>query len=156
MLIFINGSINSGKTTTSKVLAEKLGAEFLDFDKLADDIPNFSLKKDIPKVIQKGIEEINRLNAEGKDVVANYVVRAKDYEKLMNELRTKDMYFFTLAPRLEVAQSDRGRDLNDWQIERIKYHYDTGVARPTFGEIIDNSDLSVDETVAEILNHIKK
>lgn len=36
MLVFISGSINSGKTTTSKLLAEKLGAKFINVDDLND------------------------------------------------------------------------------------------------------------------------
>ena len=62
-----------------------------------------------------------------------------------------------LAPRLEVAQSKRGdRVLTDWEVQRIKHHYDTGIATPKFGYIIDNSDLSIDETVQHILGEIIK
>lgn len=33
-MIFLSGSINSGKTTTTKALAEKLGADFINVDDL--------------------------------------------------------------------------------------------------------------------------
>jgi dephospho-CoA kinase len=46
MLVFITGSINSGKTTTSKLLADKLGAEYINFDDLKYLIPGLDLKSD--------------------------------------------------------------------------------------------------------------
>ena len=61
MVIFISGSINSGKTTTAKALAKKLEAEFIDIDDLNDRIPNFDLSKDISKGITLAINEINKL-----------------------------------------------------------------------------------------------
>lgn len=155
MLIFISGSINSGKTTTSKMLADKLGAEFINVDDLNDTIPNFSLSKDLDKSMDLAIRTINKYLDVGKDVVANYVVRRKDYERFANELNTKNQYIITLAPRLDVAQSKRGdRVLTDWEVQRIKYHYDTGIASPQFGHVIDNSDISAEETVQKIIEII--
>lgn len=157
MLIFISGSINSGKTTTAKLLAEKLDADFLNVDDLNDTIPNFNLATDLDKSMDLAIQAINKSLASGKPVVANYVVRPKDFDRLQKEVRTKEQHVITLAPRLEVAQSKRGeRELTEWEIQRIKYHYDTGVASPSFGYIIDNSDLSIDQTVDKILEIIQK
>lgn len=62
-----------------------------------------------------------------------------------------------LAPRLQVAQGNRGgRVLSDWEVSRVQYHYDTGVATPKFGHIIDNSDINVDATVDKILDIITR
>lgn len=149
MLVFISGSINSGKSTTAKLLAEKLGAEFIDFDDLRT--RSRELEKDIPKVFEKGIQKINQLAAEGKSVVTNYVIRPEDYEMLQQKLKVDKQYYFTLAPRLEVVLSHRGRRMSDWEYERVKYHYATGIPQPPFGEIIDNSDMSVEETAEKIM-----
>lgn len=101
------------------------------------------------------IKTINESLNKGKDVVANYVVRQKDFDRFASEIHTDRQYVITLAPRLEVAQSKRGdRVLTDWEVQRIKHHYDTGIATPKFGYIIDNSDLSIDETVQHILGEI--
>lgn len=155
MLIFLSGSINAGKTTISKALAKRLGAAFINVDDLNDRIPNFSLETDLDRSFDLAISEINSYVDEGKDVVANYVVREKDYHRLAPEVHTKEQYVITLAPRLEVAQSNRGgRELSDWEVSRIKYHYDTGIASPNFGHIIDTSDLTIDETVERILKLI--
>jgi cytidylate kinase len=156
MLVFISGSINSGKTVTSKLLAEKLGAQFVNVDDLNDTIPNFSLATDLDKSMDLAIATINDYVAEGKNVVANYVVRQKDFERFAKEISTKEQYIITLAPRLEVAQHKRGdRELSEWEVARVKYHYDTGVASPTFGYTIDNSAMDVEETVEKILKIIR-
>lgn len=156
MLIFINGSINSGKTTTSRLVAKKIGADLIDFDEIRDTIPDFNLKKDVPKVLKLGIEAINQLTDLNKDVVANYVLRLKDYNVLIDGLKVREKHFFTLAPQLEVAQSNRGKLLNDWQVNRIKHHYDIGVANPNFGQIIDNSNMTLEETAVKIISIVTK
>ena len=157
MLVFISGSINSGKTTTSKLLAQKLGTKYINVDDLNDRIPNFNLATDLDKSMDLAIAEINDYLAKGNDVVANYVVRETDWHRLQKEVNTPDIYVVTLSPRLEVAQGKRGdRALTEWEIERIKYHYDTGIASPAFGHVIDNSDISAEETAGEILKIINK
>lgn len=155
MLVFISGSINSGKTTTSKSLAERLGAAFVNVDDLNDTIPNFNLATDLDKSMDLAIQTINKFTRQGRDVIANYVVRQKDFDRFENEIETKQQIVVTLAPRLEVAQGRRGnRPLTEWEISRVKHHYDTGIASPRFGHILDNSELTVDETVDSILNII--
>jgi adenylate kinase family enzyme len=151
MVIFISGSINSGKTTTAKALAQKLGAQFIDIDDVNDRVPNFNLATDIPKGIALAIEDINNLTAEGKSVTVSYPISEKNRQQIIEGLHDRNPQFITLAPRLEVAQSKRGdRVLTEWEVARIKHHYDTGIATPTFGKIIDNSEMSIDETVSAI------
>jgi adenylate kinase family enzyme len=153
MLIFISGSINSGKTTTAYALADRIGAVSINVDDLNDSIPDFDLATDLDKSMDLAIEAINKGLAQGRDVVANYVVRQKDFDRFKNEINTKEQYVVTLSPRLEIAQSKRGdRELSEWEVSRIKHHYDRGIASPKFGHIIDNSELTVDETVNSILH----
>lgn len=157
MLVFISGSINSGKTTTSKALAEKLGAVFIDVDDLNDTIPNFNLATDLDKSMDLVIKTINESIDKNHDVVANYVVRQKDFDRFEEEIKTKKQFIVTLSPRLEIAQSQRGdRILTEWEIQRIKYHYDKGIASPKFGYVIDNSNLNIEQTVEKILEIIQK
>ena len=157
MLVFISGSINSGKTSTSRALAERLGAAFINVDDLNDTIPNFNLATDLDKSMDLAIKTINEYTKQDKDVVANYVVRQKDFDRFANEIETRPQVIITLAPRLEIAQGKRGdRELSEWEVSRIKHHYDTGIASPKFGHILDNSELTIDETVDRILNIIKE
>ncbi|MGI0133527.1 MAG: hypothetical protein ACREBW_01020, partial [Candidatus Micrarchaeaceae archaeon] len=138
--------------TTARALAEKLGAACVNVDDLNDTIPNFNLATDLDTSMDLAIQEVNQRLAAGQDVVANYVVRQRDYDRFANEIHTTRQYVVTLAPRLEVAQSQRGsRALTDWEIQRIQCHYDTGVASPVFGYIIDNSDISLEQTVRKVM-----
>lgn len=156
MLIFISGSINSGKTTTSKLLAERIGAAFINVDDLNDTIPNFNLATDLDKSMDLAIERINEYTAEGKDVVADYVVREKDWLRFEKEIKAFPQIVVTLAPRLEVVQGVRGgRRLSEWEVARVKHHYDSGIASPKFGYIIDNSDINVEETVNRIITIVE-
>ncbi len=87
----------------------------------------------------------------------SYPIGQEAHKQITEELHDKKPLFITLAPRLEVAQSKRGdRELTEWEVARIKHHYDTGIATPAFGEIIDNSEMSIDETVAVIERLIKQ
>lgn len=87
MLVFISGSINSGKTTTSQALAKELGAALVNVDDLNDTIANFNLATDLDKSMDLAIQTINSYTKEGKNVVANYVVRQKDFDRF--EMRSK-------------------------------------------------------------------
>lgn len=157
MLIFISGSINSGKTTTSKLLAKKLGWEFINVDDITDDIEGFNIYTHLDVAMDEAIKAINVISTSGKDVVANFVVRKEDWERLDKEVNNHPQIFITLSPSLEVAQSQRGdRVLTDWEIKRIKSHYDDGIASPEYGYKIDNSNLSVEETVDKIMEILAK
>ncbi len=83
MVIFVSGSINSGKTTTGRALALTLGADFIDIDDLNDRVPNFDLSKDIPKGIAIAINETNHLIQQGKSVVLSYVIRSEDRQQII-------------------------------------------------------------------------
>lgn len=154
MVVFISGSINSGKTTTGRAVAAAIGAEFIDIDDLNDRVPNFDLAKDISKGIAIAIDEANRLIKQSKSVVLSYVIRNQDRQQILEDLIDKNPIFITLAPRLDIALSDRGRGLSEWEIQRIRYHYDTGIATPNFGKIIDNSDMNLKDVVAKVVKFI--
>lgn len=100
MVIFISGSINSGKTTTAKALAQKIGGQFIDIDDVNDRVPNFDLSKDIPKGIALAVEDINELTDEGKSVVVSYPISEKNRQQIIKGLHDKDPQFITLAPHL--------------------------------------------------------
>ena len=75
MLVFISGSINSGKTTTAKALALELNADFINVDDLNDTIQNFNLATDLDKSMDLAIKTMNESLSKSRNVVANYVVR---------------------------------------------------------------------------------
>lgn len=156
MLIFISGSINAGKTTTSKLLAERLGWSYINVDDLTDKVDGFDIYTHLDLAMDLAIKAINSATDAGQDVVANYVIRKEDFARFEHEIHAHPQVFITLSPRLEVAQSQRGdRALTEWEIKRIKAHYDDGIATPKYGHTIDNSSLTPEETVNRILEIVK-
>ena len=156
MLIFISGSINSGKTTTSKLIAERLGWTYINVDDLTDKVVGFNIYSHLDLAMDLAIEAINAATGAGYNVVANFVIRKEDFERFEHEIHTQPQVFITLSPGLNVAQSQRGdRVLTEWEIKRIKAHHDEGIAAPEYGHIIDNSSLTTDETVDKIMQIVE-
>jgi len=156
MIIFINGSINSGKSTVGRLLAKELEYEFVEFDDIRNTISEPDIDKALPLVFEKGIELLNQLHKSNKSIIVAYPLSLKNYNLLKSKLLITPKVI-TLSPRLEVVLKDRGeRKLEEAERERIKYHYKIGINNPSFGDIIDNSDISIEETVnkaREIINN---
>jgi hypothetical protein len=91
--------------------------------------------------------------------VIGWPISDQDYSHFIHLLGDcpTPVFAFTLAPRLEVALTNRGeRELTDWQYKRIQFHYAEGIASPSFGVLIDNSDQTPDQTVQTIMNAINR
>ena len=60
-----------------------------------------------------------------------------------------------LSPPLDITQSQRGeRVLSKQEVDRIAYHYQTNLHNPDFGIAIDNSELTLEETVKLMLTYL--
>ncbi|HMT10153.1 MAG TPA: hypothetical protein PKA39_00855, partial [Ignavibacteria bacterium] len=92
------------------------------------------------------------------DVIISYPLNKDEYEFFNRNLPLDiQRFFFTLNPRLDYALSNRGsRELTGWEIERIKYHYETGINDPGFGIVLDTTMHSPEDTVNEILYYIEQ
>ena len=160
MIIFINGSINSGKSTIAKILAEQIGrVALVEIDSLRKFINWMPINEAIPINLKNAIGVIKNFIEVNINVVVPYPLSKNDYEYFKDNLKEsgEQIYTFTLSPKLEVALTNRGsRELDDWERERIKYHYKIGIQRPNFGVVIDNSDESPAETAEKILKIINK
>jgi len=159
MIIFINGSINAGKSTVAKLLAKNLeNTALVEIDVLRDMIGWMLIDQAIPINLENAISVIKNFVKRELNVIVPYPLSQKNYEYVVDCLKDIDVkkYFFTLAPCLEKAVTNRGtRELDDWERERIAHHYNIGIPNPSFGEIIDNSDQTPEETVKLILTKIK-
>lgn len=158
MIIFLNGSINSGKSTIANLLSQKLEKiAVVEIDVLRSFVPNVSIEESIPLNLENAILVIRNFVKHKYNVVVPYPLSQNNYEFILNELSgvNEKIMFFTLAPSLVKAQSDtETRKLTDWERERIKYHYDIGINDPGFGKIIDTTDQSPDETTAYIISRV--
>ena len=159
MLIFLNGSINSGKSTVAKILVEKIPkTALLEIDSLRAMINWMPLSESIPLNLENAVSLIKNFTKQGLNVVIPYPLSQKNYDYFvsnLSDLNTK-IFVFTLAPKLEIALTNRGtRALSEAEKDRIKYHYEIGIPNPSFGQIIDNSALTPDEVVSLILNAVR-
>ena len=154
MIIFLNGSINSGKSTIAKLLAEKLGnSAIVEIDSLREFIDWMPLDESIPINLENAVAVTKVFVKNNLNVIIPYPLDKENYDYLVSEFN--GLHVFTLSPRLEVALQDRGsRKLTQWEKERIKYHYSIGINNPDFGIIIDNSDETEEQTANKILSKI--
>ena len=159
MIIFLNGSINSGKTTVAKLLAQKfLNTALVEVDSLREMIEWMPIDEAVPINLENVISVIKNFSKRNLNVIVSYPLSQNNYDYVINELKDTNtkIYFFTLAPKLEKILTNRGdRELNDSEKERIKHHYDIGINTPSFGIVIDNTDQTPEETEEEILKSIK-
>ncbi|MEI6835546.1 MAG: hypothetical protein WCK59_01820 [Candidatus Falkowbacteria bacterium] len=158
MIIFINGSINSGKSTVAKLVADSLGnTALLEIDSLREFISWLPIKQAIPLNLINAVSVINNFLKNKIDVIVPYPLSQANYDFFLQELKDyqSSIFAFTLSPKLEVALSNRGtRNLDEAEKERIKYHYSIGIPKPDFGIILDNSLETPEVTAAKILKII--
>lgn len=160
MIIFINGSINSGKTSVAKALIGKLeNTAHIEIDSLREFIENENLEKAIPINIENTILVGKNLLKHKYNLIISYPLPLHRTKELVDAFKEfdKEIYYFSLSPKLEKVLEDRGqRELTDAERERIKYHYEKGINDPGFGITINNSEQSVNETAEEILGNIRE
>jgi hypothetical protein len=159
MIIFLNGSINAGKSTVAKLLAKELpNTALVEIDTFHEIISWMPIEQSIPLNLENAVSVITNFVKRNLNVIVPYPLSEKNYVYMMDHLNDlgTSIHVFTLAPRLEGALNNRGsRELSDWERERIKHHYAIGIPNPTFGEILDNTDQTPEETAAYILSKIK-
>lgn len=158
MIIFLNGSINAGKSTVAKILAKEIeNTALLEIDKFYEMIEWMPIDKAVPINLENVLSVIRNFVKREMSVIVPYPLSQKNYDFMMSGLKDLEIYIhiFTLAPKLEKTLTNRGtRELNEQEKERIKHHYNIGIPNPTFGEIIDNSDQTPQETSDYILSKI--
>ena len=155
MIILLNGSINSGKTTVSRQIVRLLPrTAHVEVDTLHDFIEWMPLAEAVPLNLQNAVAVTRHFVAYGLHVVLSYPLPEEDYDFLMRELRPLGVpiYCITLNPDLADALTNRGtRELTAWELQRIPYHYDTGINSPPFGFVVNNTHQTPEETARQIL-----
>ena len=159
MIIFINGSINSGKTTVAKILFKELSNfTLVEIDAFHEMINWMPISQAVPINLENAVFAIKNFARKGINSIVPYPLSQKNYDYMMGELKAVNtkIYVFTLSPKFDKALTNRGeRKLTNEEKDRIKYHYEIGIHAPNFGEIIDNSEQSPEETAKVILDKIK-
>lgn len=158
MIIFISGSINSGKSTISKLLQNDLEkTAVVEIDSLRAFIDWMPIEQTIPINLQNAVSVIQNFVSHNLNVIVPYPLSQKNHNYFVKNLGNQQLIFITLSPKLDIILKNRGdRSLSNWEIDRIKYHYQIGINSPEFGEIIDNSDQTPDETIKVIKKYLNK
>lgn len=156
MILLLNGSINAGKTTVSKQIVSLLPrTAHVEVDDLREFIRFMPLLESIPLNLANAVAVTRNFVASSLNVVISCPLRQEDYEFLIRELTPLGVpiHCVTLSPELAVALTNRGtRELTEWELQRIPYHYETGISAPPFGIIIDNSHQTPEETARQIIS----
>lgn len=144
----------------AKLLAKELPKTALvEIDAFHEMIEWMPIDEAIPLNLENALTVIRNFIAKDLNVIVPYPLSQRNYDFFVAGLKDLDIetHFFTLAPKLEKVLTNRGsRELTDWERQRIQHHYDIGIHKPNFGEIIDNTDQTPEETVKIILNKLNK
>ena len=155
MIILLNGSINSGKSTVAKALSTKCKrCAHVEVDVLREFIDWMPLNDAIPINLANAAAVTKNFIINGLRTVISYPLSCVDYNYLTNEFSSLKVPIIavTLNPGLEECVKNRGtRRLSQQEVERIHYMYQSGLASPGFGVEVNNATLTVDETVLKIM-----
>lgn len=160
MIIFIAGSINSGKSTVAKLLIQKIpDCVHLEVDKIIEFVDHIDRPDIEVLILENSVSLIRDYAKRDLNVVVSYTLADTTFEfveKKLKDLHQK-IYLFTLNPRIEIASSQRGkRKIDKDTAERVKYHYELGINDLKKGITIDNSDQTPQQTAEEILHNMKE
>lgn len=159
MIIFLSGSINSGKSTIANLLTKEFPrTAHIEVDVIHNMYYWLPLEEAIPLNLKNTLSITLNLLKENMNVIITYPLSKEEYEFFNRHLPdTEQRFFFTLDPSIEKALKNRGsRELTEWEKERIKFHYSTGLNNPGFGITLDTSMHTPIDTVNEILYYIEQ
>ena len=143
----------------AKLLVKELPKTALvEIDAFHEMIEWMPIDEAIPLNLENALTVIRNFLNRGLNVIVPYPLSQKNYDHFVSGLKDLDIetHVFTLAPKLEKALTNRGtRELTDWEKGRIQHHYNIGINKPSFGEIIDNTDQTPEKTIKLILNKTK-
>lgn len=159
IILNINGPINAGKSTVSKILEQKLeNALFIEVDNLMSDTEEKELGLSMREGWRERLNRLDKIIEQRKKENFRYIIFAypMDEENYRRWCKFTDLNTvflnITLAPRIEVCLQNRGtRNLTEWEQKRIKDMYEANFHAPLHSDlIIDNSQQTPQQTVAVI------
>jgi len=159
MIIILNGPINSGKSTVAKILWKKIpNTAHIEIDKIREFIDWMKNEEAWEISFNTTLSVAKEFIQKDLNVIITYHISNKGFEKIKEALESfdKDIYAFTLLPKVNLLLTNRGnRELNDWERGRIKETYEKNSHKVSYGETIDNSHQTPQQTANYIFNKIK-
>ena len=160
LILNINGPINSGKTTVSKILVNLLpNATFIEVDELMSDEEEAKLGLSMQDGWAERQKRLNetllalKQSRKYETVIFAYPISKNSY-KIWTSMADENTRFMniTLAPSLEECLKNRGtRELDDWDRNRIREMYEEGYQNRPYSDFIINNDNQTPEETAEII-----
>lgn len=164
-LISISGSVHSGKTTISRMLAVNMpNAFYIDGDLISawvgqkfpkntpinDLLPETHLH--ITKLIYAGLKD-------GLDVIVDYPFSDRIRNQIVQSLGDVEFEakWFILRPDIKkvLSGSETRPELNEWEKERIDYHYNkSDLLKTSVAKVIDSTKQTSEETLSEIMEEL--
>lgn len=151
-MLFINGNINSGKTTIGKLLEEKISNSiFIDVDYITNDYSYFQNSLTFPEYAELRfntmLDYIKNIQ-DNKFYIFGYLFFEYRYKEILNLFGKNNFLFVTLCPPLDFLLKDKeARQLKDIERSKIEYFHKLGIHNfPNCGVSIDNSSYSAQET----------
>jgi adenylate kinase family enzyme len=158
VIILLNGSVNSGKTTVAEaIVARSIGFAHIEVDSLRDFIRWMPLEETIELNLQNAITIATNFHSKHISSVISYPLSKSDFEFIKDLLNDSsiEVHAVALYPGIDQLKTNRGnRELSEWEVNRIDELHRMGVTKPDFGTIIDNSSQTVEETVDSVLNTV--
>ena len=160
-LLWINGSINAGKSTTAAGLHQSIersvNIELDAFSAFAAQIP---VDEKLEYIIEDALQIASHWQRRGFLPIINGPIYGTELDLMLKWSKKLDLapFLITLSPPKEVAKQDRGeRKLTDWERSRIDYHYEEcQITQQGFGILFDNSKLTEEESVSELMVLIRE
>ncbi len=150
-IIVIRGPLGVGKTTVSKILAQKLKTDYLSLDKIIDD-NNLETKDGITLESFLKANEIILATAQ-KSKASLIVDGCFYYQQQIDDLKENfkdDVIIFTLISGVEKCIERDSKRPHVYGEQTAKYVHSI-TTKIKVGYQIDNSDLSEEETVKKIM-----
>jgi hypothetical protein len=159
VVIYLNGPINAGKSTVGKLLIEMIPRSVLiEIDDLSAPV-GMSLEESIKPLLSDAAMLAAEWHRRGFSPIVVWPISEQDHAEFVARLSAVGAVVrtFTLAPKLEIALSNRGsRELTEWERSRIRYHYAQGIHCPSFGTVVDNSDEAARRTAERIVQRLRE
>jgi len=159
-LIVLNGTCGSGKTTIAEVFIDK-GWLAIDGDCAIQSLRHKKGTKQYEwkELINEIACEIDILSLFCKNIVLSHIILPEDYKKFIELFKSRNIKYnlILLKPEYQTAvERCRLRTCHTTITPEkwIKHFYDILVFDDRF-DIVDNSDMSVQDTAETILNYIE-
>jgi len=154
-IIVIRGPLGVGKTTIAKLLADKIGAQYLSLDKILKD-NNLEGKDAIP--VEKFLKANNIILKTIKNSKNSFIIDGCFYyQEQIDDLKSKfpnDIIFFSLVSSVKKCITRDSQREKAYGKESAEYvHMITTKIKE--GYEIDNANLSIPETINKIIEKIK-